>query len=246
MNLDTECKLEYTFVEGSQPIVCAIVVAAGSGNRMGCDKQMLSLLGIPVLARTLMAFEQCDVVRDIVVVTKETSICDVQKLAETYNLSKIIAIIPGGEERMDSVTNGFNAIANDTSYIAIHDGARPLITPDDITKVISMAGETGAAALAVPVKDTIKRVDLQKKILETPPRSSLMAMQTPQVFEVNRYRESLKKVSLLGLSVTDDCQILEIAGYPVYTVEGSYHNIKITTPDDIALAELLITKEAQQ
>ncbi len=246
MNLALEYQLEYTIVDGNLPVVTAIVVAAGSGTRMGIDKQLLPLLGIPVLARTLTAFEQCEAVRDIVVVTKEEAIGDVQNLVDTYNISKVTAIVKGGKERQESVANGLDAISKDTVYVAIHDGARPLITPNDIKKVITVAGETGAAALAVPVKDTIKRVDQQQKILETPLRSSLVAMQTPQVFEVSRYRESLEKVSALGLSVTDDCQILEIAGYPVYTVEGSYRNIKITTPDDIVLAELLLTKEAEK
>ena len=245
MKLASEYQLEYTVVDGNQPVVTAIVVAAGSGTRMGKDKQLLPLLGIPVLARTLTAFEQCEAVRDIVLVTKEEAVCDVQNLVDTYNISKVTAIVKGGKERQESVKNGLNAISKDTVYVAIHDGARPLITPDEISKVILVAGETGAAALAVPVKDTIKRVDEQQKILETPLRSSLMAMQTPQVFEVSRYQESLEKVSTLGLAVTDDCQILEIAGYPVYTVEGSYRNIKITTPDDVILAELLLTKEAE-
>lgn len=246
MNVVSEYQLEYTVVDGNQPIVTALVVAAGSGTRMGRDKQMLPLLGIPVLARTLMAFQQCETIRDIVVVAKEESVCDVQKLADTYQISKVTAIVKGGKERQESVANGLNAVSKDTVYIAIHDGARPLITPNDITKVVLAAGETGAAALAVPVKDTIKRVDEQQKILETPNRSSLMAMQTPQVFEISRYRKSLEKISSLGLRVTDDCQILEIAGYPVYTVEGDYKNIKITTPDDVALAELLLTKETEQ
>ncbi len=245
MNLVSEYQLEYTVVEGNQPIVTAIIVAAGNGSRMGKDKQMLPLLGIPVLARTLMAFQQCDIIRDIVVVTKEETIADVQKLADTYQVTKVTAIVNGGKERQESVKNGLSVVSDDTVYVAIHDGARPLISPDEISKVIAVAGETGAAALGVPVKDTIKRVDEQQKILETPLRSSLMAMQTPQVFEVSRYKSALQKVETLGLSVTDDCQMLEIAGFPVYVVEGNYRNIKITTPDDVALAELLLTKEEE-
>ena len=245
MNLVSEYQLEYTVVEGNQPIVTAIIVAAGNGSRMGKDKQMLPLLGIPVLARTLMAFQQCDIIRDIVVVTKEETIADVQQLADTYQVTKVTAIVNGGKERQESVKNGLSVVSDDTVYVAIHDGARPLISPDEIAKVIAVAGETGAAALGVPVKDTIKRVDEQQKILETPLRSSLMAMQTPQVFEVSRYKSALQKVETLGLSVTDDCQMLEIAGFPVYVVEGNYRNIKITTPDDVALAELLLTKEEE-
>lgn len=236
-------QLEYIEVESDQPVVTAIIVAAGSGRRMGQDKQMMSLLGVPVLARTIMAFEHCAIIRDIVVVTRQEAISDVQTLISTYNFHKIIAIVAGGKERNESVANGIAAVSNDTVYVAIHDGARPLVTPDEITKVVSVAGETGGAALAVPVKDTIKRVDSQHKILETPLRSSLMAMQTPQVFELGLYKRALEKNIALGLNVTDDCQILENAGYAVYTVEGSYRNLKITTPEDILFAEALLSQE---
>ncbi len=243
MSLVSKFQLEYTLVDSDQPVVTAIVVAAGSGSRMGREKQLMPLLGVPVLARTLTAFEQCDAVRDIIVVTKEEMIADVQNLVDTYNIKKVTAVVSGGKERQESVANGLSQVSLDTVYVAIHDGARPLITPDEIQKVITVAGETGAAALAVPVKDTIKRVDSNGKIIETPLRSSLMAMQTPQVFDVSLYHKALENATALGLAVTDDCQILEAAGYPVYTVEGSYRNIKITTPDDVALAEVLLAQE---
>ena len=246
MGLLSQFQLEYTLVEGDVPVVTAIIVAAGNGTRMGCDKQLLSLLGIPVLARTLSTFQQCNMVRDIVLVTKEEQIPDMQILVDTYQITKVKAIVAGGNERQQSVANGLDAVSCDTVYVAIHDGARPLIQPEDIIKVITAAGETGAAALGVPVKDTIKVVDDTGKILDTPQRSALMAVQTPQVFNFSIYDSALKRAKELHLAVTDDCQIVEDAGYPVYIVEGSYKNIKITTPDDVALAELLLQQEESQ
>ena len=158
MSLISQFQLEYTLVESDKPVVTAIIVAAGSGTRMGRDKQMLPLLGIPVLARTLLAFEKCDAIRDIVVVTKEDMIADVQKLLGTYSITKVTAVVAGGRERQDSVAIGLSEVSADTVYVAIHDGARPLISPDDIAKAVLAAGETGAAALAVPVKDTITSI----------------------------------------------------------------------------------------
>ena len=239
----TEFQLEYVEVESDKPVVSAIVVAAGSGQRMGKDKQFLPLLGIPVLARTLLAFQSCDSVRDIVIVAKEEAIPDVERLIDTYAITKAVSVVAGGKERQDSVANGISALSDDTVYVAIHDGARPLITPEEISNVISVAGETGAAALAVPVKDTIKRVDNNRKIIETPIRSTLMAMQTPQVFNLQLYKKAMAIANSFGASVTDDCQIVEMSGHSVYTVEGSYRNIKLTTPEDVLFAELLLKGE---
>lgn len=243
MSLSTDFALEYTLVEGDSPVVTAIIVAAGNGTRMGCNKQLVSLMGIPVLARTLLSFENCKLIRDIVVVTKKDMIADVQNIVDTYNILKLKAIVEGGCERQDSVAKGLSAVSDDTIYVAIHDGARPLISTNDIEKVISFAGEKGAAALGVPVKDTIKRVGHNKQIIETPLRASLYAIQTPQVFNLSLFKKALEEVKELGISFTDDCQVLEALGYPVYVVEGDYKNIKITTPDDLLLAELLLQQE---
>ena len=151
MQTTTEFQLEYSVVDGDTLPCAAILVAAGNATRMGGEKQFLSVFGIPVLARTMLAFEQCDAVRDIVVVARDKDIPEVQVLADTYGISKLTAIVAGGKERQDSVENGLQALASDVVYVAIHDGARPLITPELIHKVIEEAHINGAAAPGVPV-----------------------------------------------------------------------------------------------
>ncbi len=239
MPLLDDFALQYTVMEEFSP-VAAIIVAAGNSTRMGQNKQFIPLCGIPIVARSLLAFETCAKVRDIIVVTKEDCIADTQRICDEYNISKLTAIVKGGETRQESVENGINAAALDISYFAIHDGARPLVTPDDISECIDAARLNGGAALGVYVKDTIKRVNIEKRILETPNREFLMAVQTPQIFEAEIYKNALKKAKAENLAVTDDCGLVENAGYPVFIVEGSYENIKVTTPEDIAVAQSIL------
>ncbi len=239
MPLLDDFALQYTVMEDFSP-VAAIIVAAGNSTRMGQNKQFIPLLGIPTVARTLLAFETCANVRDIIVVTKEDCIADIERICDEYNISKLTAIVEGGETRQQSVENGIDAASLDISYYAIHDGARPLVTPDDISECIDAARIHGSAALGVFVKDTIKRVNIEKRILETPNREFLMAVQTPQIFEAEIYKKALTNAKEKGLTVTDDCGLVEDAGYPVFIVEGSYENIKVTTPEDIAVAEAIL------
>jgi len=239
MPLLDDFALQYTVMEDFSP-VAAIVVAAGNSTRMGQNKQFISLLGIPIIARSLLAFETCAKVRDIVVVTKEECIADIERICDEYNITKLTAIVEGGETRQESVENGIKATSLDISYYAIHDGARPLVSPDDISECIDAARINGSAALGVFVKDTIKRVNVEKCILETPNREFLMAVQTPQIFEAEIYKKALAKAKEEELSVTDDCGLVESAGYPVFIVEGSYENIKVTTPEDIAVATAIL------
>jgi 2-C-methyl-D-erythritol 4-phosphate cytidylyltransferase len=243
MKLDTEFQLEFSVVEGKEMPCAAIIVAAGNATRMGKNKQFATLLGVPVLARTMMAFENCSDIRDIIVVAKESEIADVQRLADEYHISKVTAVVAGGKERQDSVANGLAAVKKDILYLAIHDGARPLITPELISKVLCDAKEKGASALGVPVKDTIKQVGERGRIVGTPERSTLFAVQTPQVFDVDIYQKSLAFAKEHNLSVTDDCRICEAAGYPVFITESSYRNLKITTPEDLILAEALLRED---
>ncbi|MBR6548353.1 MAG: 2-C-methyl-D-erythritol 4-phosphate cytidylyltransferase [Clostridia bacterium] len=242
MSVTTQFELEYTYLEDNVLPCAAVIVAAGNGTRMGCNKQMVPLLGIPVLVRTMLAFEKCDRIRDIVVVSKQDEIADVQKLAETYQITKLVAVVAGGEERQDSVENGLAALSSDTVYVAIHDGARPLITPQLIEAVVQDACERGAATLAVPVKNTIKQV-AEGKIEKTFQRDLLYAIQTPQVFDLSIYRKALAMAKQRGLAVTDDCAICEDAGYSVYITPSSYLNFKITTPEDLIFAEALLQRE---
>lgn len=243
MSLVADFQLEYTLLEEDTPPTAAIIVAAGNATRMGNNKQMMPLLGIPVLARSMMVFEKCSNIRDILVVAREEDKADIQKLAEQYAIHKLTAIVTGGEQRQQSVENGVQSIAPDIVYVAIHDGARPLITCDLIDKTLSAAKQWGAAALGVKVKNTIKKVSIDGRIAQTLNRSHLFAMQTPQIFDVAIYKKALAIAKQQELSVTDDCQICEEAGYPVYVVEGDYRNIKITTPEDIAMAEALLCQE---
>lgn len=239
MPLLDDFPLQYTFSEDFSP-VAAIIVAAGNSSRMGQNKQFISLLGIPVIARTLLAFETCAKVRDIVVVTREDCIADLERICDEYNITKLTAIVKGGETRQESVENGIKATSLDISYYAIHDGARPLVTPHDISECIEDARVHGAAALGVFVKDTIKRVNIEKRILETPNREYLMAVQTPQIFEADIYKKALAKAKEDELAVTDDCAIVENAGYGVFIHQGSYENIKVTTPEDVTIAEAIL------
>lgn len=241
MDLLTKFQLDYTVIDGGDFPCAAILVAAGNATRMGCNKQLVTLLGIPVIARSMMAFQQCQAIRDIIVVTRVEDMGDIQNLAEQYGITKLTAVVEGGAERQQSVENGLGAVSDDVLYVAIHDGARPLITPELIEKVVADAKEKGAAALGVPVKNTIKQVE-NNRIVHTPPRSTLWAVQTPQVFDLSIYRSALVYASEHQLAVTDDCSICECAGYPVYITPSDYCNLKITTPEDLLFAEALLSR----
>ncbi len=213
--------------------VTAIVVAAGSSTRMGRPKLMIPLCGEPVLAHTLRAFDRA-AVDAIVVVTREQDIPVFEPLGET--LSTPIRFVVGGDTRQQSVANGIAAVPEQTTVVAIADGARPLITPDEINRVIATASACGAASAAVRAKDTIKQADAAGIITATPDRSTLWQVQTPQVFSLALYRRAMEAVAAAGLDLTDDCQLVEYIGAKVMLCETSYENIKITTPEDIAVA----------
>ncbi len=220
----------------------AIVVAAGNASRMGgLDKQFLCIGGIPVLIRSLQKFEACPSVCEVVVVTKEESIPLLHQLTVEYQLQKIRTIVTGGKTRQQSVEKGLREISAQSRLVAIHDGARPFVRPEDIEACIALARETGAATLGVPVKDTIKQIDGNGKIIATPDRQSLYLTQTPQVFFAADYKKAMEKALALAQDFTDDCQLLENLGIPVRMVKGSYSNIKITTPEDLAIAAGLLS-----
>ena len=235
----TEFQLKYEKVV-YEKYVSAIIVAAGSSARMNAPKQLLHIFGIPIIARTMMCMQKCPLVSEIIVVAREEDIPDIAVLADRHYISKLSAIVEGGNSRQRSVENGVAACKASTQYYLIHDGARPLTPVDTISRVIKAAFEKKAAAAAVKVKDTIKKVDELGKVVETPNREELVAVQTPQVFEAELYRNALKYAETKQLIVTDDCMICEHFGADVYMVEGDYRNIKITTPEDISIAEGLI------
>ena len=213
--------------------VTAIIVAAGSSTRMGRPKLLIELCGEPVLAHTLRAFDRSSV-NALVVVTREQDIPVFEPLGKS--LSKPVRFVVGGNTRQQSVANGIAAAPPETTVVAIADGARPLITPTEIDRVIAVAEETDAASAAVRVKDTIKQADANGIITATPERSTLWQVQTPQVFSLPLYKRAMEAVARAGLDLTDDCQLVEFIGAKVTLCETSYENIKITTPEDIAVA----------
>lgn len=222
--------------------VSAIIVAAGGSTRMGTadSKQFIPLLGKPAIAYTLTAFQSCELISEIVIVSREQDISRIEGLARENGFDKVTAVVAGGSCRAESVKNGIYAANRDAAYYAIHDGARPLITEQDITAVVEAAFETGAATLGTPVTDTIKIADENNVIVSTPDRSTLRAVQTPQVFEKGLYTFALTNAAEDFASVTDDCSLIEKMGGEVQIIEGSKENIKLTTPIDIIIAESIL------
>ena len=216
----------------------AVIVAAGSASRMGgIDKVMAPLGGEPMIARTVRAFQDCDAVSEIVIVTRPDLILPITELCKVC--SKVTAVVAGGNSRQESVGNGLNALSKDIKLAAIHDGARPLITWQLIDWVIRAANTYGAAAPAIPVKDTVKTVE-GGIVVNTPDRSKLRAVQTPQVFDIDLLKGALLKAQQDGAEVTDDCSAVERLGMKVKIEEGDEKNLKVTTPMDLKIAEMLL------
>lgn len=216
----------------------AVIVAAGTASRMGgIDKVMAPLGGIPMILRTVRTFQNSDVIREIVIVTREDLIRPIMKLCE--GLNKVQAVIAGGETRQASVVKGLDALSGKIQLVAVQDGARPLITKEVIDRTVHAANHFYAAAPTVPVKDTIKVVR-GGLVSETPERSTLQAVQTPQVFDVDLLKAALFQAEKDGAQVTDDCSAVERLGMSVRTVMGDERNIKVTTPLDLKIAELFL------
>lgn len=224
--------------------VCGIIVAAGNSTRMGLDvsKQFIPLHGLPVIEYTIKAFERAKTVSRVIVVCRETDREKMQGLVKENHFTKVAAFVTGGASRSESVQNGILAAGDEVTHYAIHDGARPLIQPDEIDKVVLRGIETGAAALGVEVTDTVKIVNEQNIITATPERAKLRAMQTPQVFEKNIYRSAMEQCKGKNIDYTDDCLMVEQTGTPVEVVPGAGVNIKLTTPADIAVAECILSR----
>ncbi len=220
------------------PYCGAVIVAAGSASRMGgIDKVMAKLHGEPMIVHTLRAFEACDAVSEIVVVTREDLILPITGLTGAF--PKVRAVVAGGKSRQESVHLGLNALSEKVKLAAVHDGARPLVTWQLIDRVVRAAGTYGAAAPAIPVKDTIKVVE-GRVVKSTPDRAALFAVQTPQVFDFDLLRGALKKAEMDGTQVTDDCSAVENLGMAVKIVEGDERNLKVTTPMDLKIAEMMM------
>lgn len=214
----------------------AVIVAAGSSRRMGADKLFLPMAGVPVIVRTLMQFQSCRSIDEIIIVTREDKLVEVADYCKQFGITKATKILQGGNERVESSAAGVFEADRHSEFIAIADGARPLVTPELITAAVDAARKYGAAAPAVPVKDTIKTAE-NGLVTGTPDRSKLFAVQTPQVFRADIIKGALTKCIRENIPVTDDCSAVEAMGHPVYLVEGSYSNIKITTQEDLIISQ---------
>ena len=216
--------------ENQRPFTSAILVAAGGSTRMGVPKQTIPLCGIPVIVRTLLAFEAAQRVDEILLVTREEDVEAFARLCQDYGAAKVRRVLPGGETRQQSVARGVAAADAGAAYLAIHDGARPLVRPAVIDGVIAAAMEWGGAA---------------GFIVSTPDRRRLWNVQTPQVFEKETYLRALRQAQAEGLEFTDDCQLVERLGCPVRLWKADYANIKITTPEDVTFAEGILRQRKE-
>lgn len=219
----------------------AVIVAAGSASRMGgIDKVMAPLGGEPMILRTVRAFEDCEAVKEIVIVTRKDLMGPIAELCSGF--TKIRSVVQGGSSRQESVKLGLLAFSEEVRLAAVHDGARPLVSGELIDKVIRAAHSYGAAAPAIPVKDTIKIFE-GGFIAATPDRSTLRAVQTPQVMDRDLLLGALEKAEQEGTALTDDCSAVEHIGMRVRLVEGEERNLKVTTPLDLKIAELLLEEK---
>ena len=217
-----------------EPCCSAVVVAAGSSTRMGMDKLMLPLDETPVIVYTLRAVQAAPSVGEIILVTREDLIVPMSQLCQDYAISKVAKVVRGGASRTQSVRLGTLEVSGDAQVIAIHDGARPFVSAEVIERAVAQAMETGAAAPAVPVKDTIK-VAHDGVVESTPDRACLFAVQTPQVFEASLIKAALQRAVEEGVTLTDDCAAVERLGMTVALTRGDRANIKLTTPTDLDL-----------
>jgi len=228
--------------------VAAIIPAAGQGKRMGqgINKQYLLLAGKPVLAHTLLQVAAAPAITDIYVVVApgEENYCK-SHVIDAYAIPKIRAVIPGGQERQDSVHNALQCLDPDTALVVVHDGARPFINAAFLEELIQLARATGAVVPVLPVKDTIKQVQADGMVVQTLPRGQLRAVQTPQVFRYPWLLDAYRQAMAAGYHGTDDASLVERAGYPVKSVPGLEENIKLTTPFDLMLGQQILMMQVR-
>lgn len=217
-----------------------MAAAAGGSTRMGQPKQQIMLGQHPVLIHTLLALQSVEAVDEILLIARDEDIDGFMAQAKAAGVSKLRTAVAGGATRQQSVANGLAALPPEATLVGVHDGARPLIDPDTVTAVIETAAECGGAAVAVPVKDTLKRTDADGVIIDTPDRANLWRVQTPQVFDRAKLCAAMEAAVSAGKDYTDDCQLMEAAGHKVRLVKGLDTNLKLTTPEDIALAKALM------
>ena len=233
----------FSFFRKRRPKCTALVPAAGSARRMkGVNKLFLPLCGVPVLVRTLTALQMSRRVDEIIIATRQEDMEEVSRLCKEYALSKCKKVVAGGATREASVLRAALEASRNTALFAVHDGARPLVTPDLVDRVIEKAAVCGAAAPAIALKDTVKRVREGGEVERTIKRDSLRAVQTPQVFDANLLKASLQAALESGAELTDDCSAVERLGKVVFLTDGEEENLKITTPVDMLFAEAILRK----
>lgn len=227
--------------EMNRPHCTALVAAAGASTRMGgIDKLMEPLDGVPVLVRTLEALQRASRVDEIVIAAREEELVEISRLCHTYGIEKCAKVVRGGENRVHSVLLAALEASPGTDLLAVQDGARPLVTPELVDRVVTAAARCSAAAPAIPVKDTVKAVRTDGAVEQTLNRDVLRAVQTPQVFEASLLKAALQSALESGEPVTDDCSAVERLGKAVFLVDGDEENLKITTPLDLILAEAIL------
>ncbi len=234
----TKPKLNYSVCEEKCDGIPVIIVAAGASSRMnGADKQFINICGIPVIARTLLAFERSPDISKIILVTREKSLKDMRIIAEKYMISKLSDIVVGAATRQESVVCGLECLDINEDKVLISDGARMFVSKKIISDCVQALKNHDGCVTAVKVNDTVKKVD-NSKVVSTVDRTPLYLAQTPQGITVSLYRKMLESLDITAL--TDDSSVLEAGGFDVAVVDGDRKNIKITTQDDIALAEILV------
>jgi 2-C-methyl-D-erythritol 4-phosphate cytidylyltransferase len=221
-------------------VLSAIIVAAGDSRRMGFDKLFAAIAGKPVIAHTIRAFERASSVDEIIVVAPENRHDEIKAIVRDENFVKVQSIIPGGRQRQDSVRAGLDHLDSFARYVAVHDAARPLITPDQIERVFERCANHGAAALAEPINDTLKRAEADLIVTDSVDRHQLYAMQTPQIFERQLIEEAYRAVFAENISVTDEVSAVERLGRKVVLVLNDDFNFKVTYPRDLPLADFIL------
>ncbi len=225
----------------------ALIPAAGQGKRMGAarSKPYLLLDEKPILLHTLLALEQCPLIDDVVLLVEHGEIEHARaSVVEAFGLAKVSAVRAGGPKRQDSVWEGLKTIADDCDLVMVHDGVRPFVTQEILARAVQGAIDCGASVVGVPAKDTVKLVSAQKQVLETPDRAGVFLVQTPQTFRQAIVLEAYRQAMREGFYATDDAALVERLGVPITVVEGSYDNIKITTPEDLAIGEMIVKRRA--
>ncbi len=232
-------------------LLTVIVPAAGAGSRMGFgkNKAFITVRDIPLLVLCMKMLAETGMARRVIVVTRAWEITETERMLKEYQPDFFPDInwqvTAGGRERQDSVANGLALVTDESGYVAVHDGARPFAGTEVFARTFARAKEFGAAIAAVPLKDTVKVVDARGIVVSTPERSSLCAVQTPQIFEINVLRRGYDFLKEHPVAVTDDASLVEASGHPVAVAEGSYENIKVTTPEDLLLAEKILEKQSR-